>query len=385
MELLAPAGGMEQLKAAVHFGADAVYLAGTRWGMRARAHNFSAEELEQAVAYAHEHDVAVHVTLNTLMYDHDLADLPSYLRFLDGLGVDALIVADLGALALAREHAPRVALHVSTQASVTNAAAALAYAGLGATRIVLAREMTLAQVAALRAQVGDAVELEAFVHGSLCVAYSGRCLLSAEMTGGTRSAADGSCAQPCRWGWRLVEDRTPERPLPVEQDAQGTYLLSSNDLCLIDRLDELAAAGVDSLKLEGRNKGVAYVAVVTNAYRHVLDGEPAGPWRAELDATSHRPFSEGFLFGQPTQNPGRVEYVRDRTLVGVVSASRPSGQGFLATVEGRNSAHNGQTLTLLSPGQPVRRVLLDGAELRNQAQAELALPFPVQPLDLLFA
>ena len=354
MELLAPAGGPEQLRTAVRFGADAVYLAGKRWGMRARATNFSDDELAEAVAYAHAHDVTVHLTLNTLMYDADLDQLPEYLHFIDEIGVDAAIVCDLGAMALVREHAPRVAIHVSTQASVTNAATAEAYARLGASRVVLAREMTLEQVAETHRRLGDAVELEAFAHGAMCVAVSGRCLLSSALVGPDRSASCGNCTQPCRWTYKLVEESRPDLPMPIEADERGSFILSANDLCMLEHLDELAAAGVSSIKIEGRNKGAYYVAAVTNAYRHVLDGEDPAQWMREVEHTSHRPFSTGFFFGNPTQNPGRVEYARDRRLVAVGESSEPTDDGWLSTVICRNKVRVGEQVTVLSPGRPVR-------------------------------
>lgn len=362
MELLAPAGGPEQLRAAVRFGADAVFLAGRRWGMRARANNFGDEELARVVAHAHARGVSVHVTLNTLMFDDDLADLPPYLRLLDELGVDAVIVADLGALLMAREHAPRVAVHVSTQASVTNARTALAYAHMGATRIVLARELTLGQIADLHRRVGDAVELEVFAHGAMCMAVSGRCLLSSALVGPERSASCGNCTQPCRWTWSLVEETRSNLPLPLEADGRGSYLLSANDLCMIEHLDDLAEAGVSSIKIEGRNKGAYYVAAVTNAYRHVLDGEDPAAWRGELEATSHRPFSTGFFYGNPTQNPGHAEYARDRLLVAVAEKSEREGASWRTQVVCRNKAEVGDVLTVLSPGRPIRRFELGAVE-----------------------
>ena len=362
LELLAPAGGPEQLRAAVRFGANAVYLAGPRWGMRARANNFEDQELAEAVAYAHAQGVTVHVTLNTLMYDTDLDELPAYLHFLDEVGVDAAIVADLGALLLAREHAPHVKVHVSTQASVTNAQTALAYARLGATRLVLARELTLEQVAELKRRVGDALELEVFAHGAMCVAVSGRCLLSSTLVAPDRSASCGNCTQPCRWTWNLVEETRPNLPLPLEADERGSYILSANDLCMLEHLGELADAGVCSIKIEGRNKGAYYVAAVTNAYRHVLDGEDAATWMSELEATSHRPFSTGFFFGNPTQNPGHAEYARDRLLVAVAHRSTACGDGWISEVVCRNKAQTGDKLTVLSPGHPVRSLTLGPVE-----------------------
>lgn len=383
MELLAPAGGPEQLRAAIHFGADAVYLAAKRWGMRARSQNFSLEELAQAVTSAHEQGVAVHLTLNTLMTDDDIDELPAFLAQVDELGVDAAIVADVGALELLRAYAPHVAVHLSTQASVMNARAAAAYARMGVRRIVLARELTLRQIAELHRRIPQELELEAFAHGSLCMAVSGRCLLSAELMGLERSASRGACTQPCRWGWSLVEDRDPSRPVPIETDERGSYLLSSDDLCMLDHLDELREAGIDALKLEGRGKGTYYVACVTNAYRHVLDGCPAADWMGELDAVSHRPYSTGFFFGNPTQNPGRIDYQRERVMVGVVESCGRMMDGWLVRVRCRNKALTGDQIAVLSPREPVRSFELACDLVRNGEAYELRLPFAVSPLDLL--
>ena len=383
MELLAPAGGPEQLREAIHFGADAVYLAGRRWGMRAGSRNFSDGELAQAIAYAHERGVAVHVTVNTVMTDKDADAMPAFLSLLAEAGADAVIVADLGAIALARRHAPQVAVHVSTQASVMSAAAAEEYARLGARRVVLAREMTLAQIAELRRRVTGELELEAFAHGSMCMAYSGRCLRSAGLMGPGRSASRGACTQPCRWAWSLTEEKSGV-VLPVEQDGRASYLLSSNDLCMIEHLGELRAAGVDAIKLEGRSKGAYYAAAVTNAYRHVLDGEDVAPWRRELDLVSHRPYSTGFYLGEPQQNPGRVDYQRERRLVGVVERVSAGAHGTcVACVRCRNRADADDELEVLSPGRPVRNFELHAPLVTNGEIYQLRLPFAVEPLDLL--
>ncbi|SES83794.1 putative protease [Olsenella sp. KH3B4] len=388
MELLSPAGGPEQLREAIHFGANAVYLAGRRWGMRAGSRNFSDEELARAVSYAHARGVAVHVTVNTVMTDADTDALPAFFSLLADVGADAVIVADLGAIALARTYAPQVAVHVSTQASVMSAAAAEAYARLGARRVVLAREMTLAQIAEMQRRVTGELELEAFAHGSMCMAYSGRCLLSAGLMGQRRSASHGACAQPCRWAWSLVEEKSGA-VLPVEQGASASYLLSSNDLCMIGHLDELREAGVDAIKLEGRSKGAYYAAAVTNAYRHVLDGEDAGPWRQELDLVSHRPYSTGFYLGEPRQNPGRVDYRRERCLVGVVEQVSAGATGengaCVAAVRCRNRAEAGDALEALSPGRSPRSFGLDAPLVTNGELYQLELPFAVEPLDLLCA
>ena len=350
MELLAPAGGPEQLRLATHFGADAVYLAGKRWGMRARSENFSDEELEQAVRWAHARGVAVHVTLNVVMNDADMDEVIPFIEFIGHLGVDAAIVADLGVLQALRTHAPNVEAHLSTQVSVMSAATADAWASLGVRRIVLAREMSLKQIAELRRRCTRELELEVFAHGSMCMAVSGRCLLSAELMGRGRSASRGACAQPCRWGCSLVEDRTPDVPLPVETDERGSYLLSSNDLCMIEHLGELEATGVDAIKIEGRAKGSYYTACVTNAYRHVLDGEPVDRWRRELDEVSHRPYSTGFFFGEAAQNPGRVDYQRERVMVAIVRSSEADYGSFLVEMECRNRAERNAQADVLSPG-----------------------------------
>lgn len=383
MELLSPAGGPEQLALAIHFGADSVYLAGRRWGMRSRAANFDDEGLARAVAYAHRHRVRVHVTVNTVMRDRDVDELPAFLGLLDDIGADAVIAADLAAISLAREFAPHVAIHVSTQASVMSARAAEEYARLGATRVVLGREMTLSQIAELRRRVTDELELECFAHGSMCMAYSGRCLLSAHLMGPGRSASDGSCAQPCRWAWRLGEERDPSISATLERDGEASYLLSSNDLCMIDHLGELRQAGVDCIKLEGRNKGAYYAAAVTNAYRHVLDGDPVQPWRDELDLVSHRPYSTGFYLGEPTQNPGRWDYARDRRLVAVVEGCERREGGWLAAARCRNRAEAGVEVDVLSPGAPVRSATLGEALVTNGQAYDVPLPFSVEPLDLL--
>ena len=397
MELLAPAGGPEQLRMAVHFGADAVYMAGKRWGMRARSNNFTDEELAVAVSWAHAQGVAVHVTINVVMGDADMDELPRYLRFLDEIGVDALIVADLGVVTLARAHAPHVALHLSTQASVMSAAAADAWAGLGVRRVVLAREMSLAAIAELRRRCAPELELEVFAHGSMCVAYSGRCLLSASLMGAGRSASKGACTQPCRWGWSLVEEQSGAA-VALEEDGRGSYLLSSNDLCMIEHLDELRDAGVDALKIEGRAKGSYYAACVTNAYRHVLDGAPVEPWRAELDAVSHRPYATGFFFGEAGQVPARSEYVRDRLMVGVVKGCVPVQEGFLVEIECRNRAGRADVLQVLAPREDVRTTRLVGLEelqdgvwtgvdamVHNMGRYRFVSPWPLGAGDLLCA
>lgn len=323
MELLAPAGGMEQLECAVHFGADAVYLAGKRFGMRRRASNFDDAGIASAVKFAHEHGVKVFVTANTLMKDGDVAALPDFFAMLQNAGVDAAIVSDMGALSVCKRTAPKLELHLSTQASCMNAEAAKAYYDLGVSRVVVAREMSLSDIARMRESIPDDLEIEAFVHGAMCMAYSGRCLMSDYMVSPSRGANNGHCAQPCRWKYTVVEETRPGEPFSVIEEDGGSFIMSSTDMNMLSHVRELSEAGVDSIKIEGRAKGAYYVASAVNAYRHVLDGEPADAWQAELETTSHRPYSTGFYFGTPGQNQGVKEYARDYQMVArVVSCGK---------------------------------------------------------------
>lgn len=323
MELLAPAGGMEQLECAVHFGADAVYLAGKRFGMRRRASNFDDAGIASAVKFAHEHGVKVFVTANTLMKDGDVAALPDFFAMLQNAGADAAIVSDMGALSVCKCVAPKLELHLSTQASCMNAEAAKAYYDLGVSRVVVAREMSLSDIARMRESIPDDLEIEAFVHGAMCMAYSGRCLMSDYMVSPSRGANNGHCAQPCRWKYTVVEETRPGEPFSVIEEDGGSFIMSSTDMNMLSHVRELSEAGVDSIKIEGRAKGAYYVASAVNAYRHVLDGEPADAWQAELETTSHRPYSTGFYFGTPGQNQGVKEYARDYQMVArVVSCGK---------------------------------------------------------------
>ncbi len=347
-ELLAPAGGWSQLKAAVRFGADAVYLACDKFGMRARADNFPLDDIPAAVSLAHGAGVKVHVTLNTLMDARDIAELPAYLEALDEAGVDAFIIGDLGAFSLAKRVAPRVDIHVSTQVSVMNAEAARMWHDLGAVRVVCAREMSVADIAALRAGVPDELEIEAFVHGAMCVAYSGRCLLSSVMTG--RTANKGACAQSCRWSYALVEEQRPGEYFEIEEGTRGSFILNAQDLNMVSHLDELAAAGVDSFKIEGRNKQAFYVATVVGAYRSVLDGGSAKAAEAELLTISHRPYSTGFYYGRAEQTPERDGYVRECLHVATVEDCQPAGEGrWRVTALCHNRFERGDSLGVVSP------------------------------------
>jgi len=312
-ELLSPAGNMEALRAALHFGADAVYGGMPRYGLRAYAGNFAPDALEEAVCLAHAAGKKFYVTMNAYPFDDELDDFVSAAALAADTGVDAVIVADPGAIVTLRRKVPRLPVHVSTQASTVNAPAALLYRDLGCQRVILAREMSLERIRALKKAVGDEIELETFVHGASCMAYSGRCLLSAYLTG--RSGNRGECAQPCRWKYAVMEEKRPGEYIPVEEDERGTYLLSARDLCLMPLLPDLCAAGISSLKIEGRMKTEYYVAVVTGAYRRALDllGQGREAFDAELpslleelQSASHRLSDTGFLLGKP-ETPGEAE------------------------------------------------------------------------------
>lgn len=376
MELLAPAGGSSQLDAALRFGADAVYLACDRFGMRQRAENFPLADIPQAVRTAHEAGASVHVTLNTLMDADDIAALPAYLEALADAGADAFIVSDLGAFTLAQQHAPAVALHVSTQASVANAAAARRWYDMGAKRVVCAREMSIDDIAALRADTPRDLEIEAFAHGAMCVAVSGRCLLSAAMTG--RSGNKGHCSQSCRWSYALVEEKRPGEYFPIEEDARGSFILNAQDLCMIEHLGDLARAGVCSIKLEGRNKKAFYVATVVHAYRAVLDGADPLEAYGDLLAISHRPYGTGFYYGSPNQTPERDGYVKECLHVATVVSCGPApdGEGWVSEAFCLNRFAEGDELEVLSPHRPIGKVAVRGLAWMREPEVEGA---PVQP------
>ena len=348
-ELLAPAGDRERLRMAVLYGADAVYLAGTSFGMRSFAGNFTPEELPEAVAWAHDHGVRVHVTVNTMPRNNEAVRLPAYLEQLQEAGVDALILADMGAFSLAGKYAPRCERHVSTQASVANYVCANAWYDLGASRVILARELSLREIREIREKVPEDLELEAFVHGAMCVSYSGRCLLSNYMTG--RDSNRGACAQPCRYQYYLMEEKRPGEYFPVFEDEKGTYILNSRDMCMIDHVGELMDAGLSSLKIEGRAKSAYYAAIVTGAYRHVIDDVAAGRavdpvWRDEVEHVSHRRYSTGFYFGEPGQYTENARYIREWQVVALVTDCTPDG---MATLSLRNKFAAGDTLELVGP------------------------------------
>ena len=349
LELLSPAGDMERLRMSVLYGADAVYLAGTSFGMRSFAGNFTPEELPVAVKYAHDHGVKVHVTVNTMPRNEEVDDLPAYLEQLDDAGVDALIVADLGAFMLAGKHAPRCERHISTQQSIANYACAQSWFDLGAKRVVLARELSLEEIRQIRKKVDPQLEIETFGHGAMCVSYSGRCLLSNYMTG--RDSNRGACAQPCRYQYALMEEKRPGEYFPVYEDEKGTYIMNSRDMCTIDHLKDLMDAGIDCIKIEGRAKSAYYAAIVTGAYRHVLDDIYAGReidpvWRDEVDHVSHRIYSTGFYYGQPGQYTENSRYIREWQIVAKVESCDENG---LAICSLNNKFRSGDMLEVVGP------------------------------------
>lgn len=349
MELLSPAGDMERLKMSVLYGADAVYLAGTAFGMRSFAGNFSPEELPIAVKYAHDHGVKAHVTVNTMPRNDEICHLPAYLEQLDDAGVDALIVADMGAFTLAKKYAPHCQLHISTQQSIANYECATAWYDLGAKRVVLARELSLSEISCIREKCPKELEIETFGHGAMCVSYSGRCLLSNYMTG--RDSNRGACAQPCRYQYALMEEKRPGEYFPVFEDEKGTYIMNSRDMCTIDHLKELMDAGVDCIKIEGRAKSAYYAAIVTGAYRHCIDDIAAGReidkiWRDEVDHVSHRVYSTGFYFGQPGQYTEHSRYLREWQIVAKVESCDENG---LALCSLNNKFAQGDALEVVGP------------------------------------
>ena len=393
IELLAPAGDMERLRMAATYGADAVYLAGSDFGMRAFAGNFTPDQLREAVAFCHARGVRVHVTCNTMPRNDEVARLPAWLELIADAGVDAVILADLGVFTLAGKHAPGLKRHISTQAGVTNYEVARAWHDLGADRVILARELSLDEVAELRAKTPRTLEIEAFVHGAMCASYSGRCLLSNYMTG--RDAQRGACAQPCRYKYALMEEKRPGEYFPVYEENGETFIMNSRDMCMIDHIPELLAAGVDSLKIEGRAKSAYYAAVVTGAYRHAVDaaqsGLPLSPvWRDEVEKVSHRHYSTGFWFGQPGQFTEDARYIRDYQVCAVVESCSPDGQALCSL---RNKFRAGDTLELIGPGlepfsfQVPPMTDADGFPLEEprtpQMKFTLPLPKAVPPLSLL--
>lgn len=353
-ELLAPAGNMEKMKMALLYGADAVYLGGQMFGLRAFGGNFTQEELKEAVDFAHALQKKVYVTVNIFPHNSDIDKLPDYLRYLASIKVDAILVADLGVFSMGRKLVPELPIHISTQANSTNWAAVNAWQELGAERVVLAREMSLKEIREIRKKCS--VELEMFIHGAMCISYSGRCLLSNYFTG--RDSNRGSCAQPCRWKYALVEETRPGQYFPIMEDDRGSYIFNSKDMCLMPNLAEIIESGIDSLKIEGRMKSVHYAASVTKAYRMAIDSYFANPerfsvkdeWLEELDKVSHRAYTTGFYYGNPTEKDqiyANSSYQQTSDFVGLV-LDYDETTGW-ATVEQRNNMKVGQEIEIFQP------------------------------------
>ena len=383
-EVLVPAGDAERLRAAVLFGADAVYLGGKQFTMRAATAGFDKEQLTEAVKFAHSKGVKVYLTCNTLPRNHELDLFPKFILDAQEAGVDALIVADLGLLSIIKKYTPDMEIHMSTQTGIVNYAAANTLYDMGVRRVVLARELSLKDIAEIRRNIPNDLEIEVFVHGAMCVSFSGRCLLSAYLTG--RDANRGACAQPCRWKYHLMEETRPGQFFPVEEDDSGTYIMNAKDLCMIDHIPELVEAGVDSLKIEGRAKSAYYVSVAANAYRAAVDaykeGQPLPEWvHDEVYHVSHRDYCTGFFFGRP-EDSQRYEdnsYLKASDVIGVVDECK---DGFVYGTQ-RNRFFADDTIEVLAPGKPPVEIALNGqlyngddelVETANHAMMKIKFP-----------
>lgn len=397
-ELLAPAGNMEKLKMALLYGADAVYLGGKSFGLRAFGGNFSHEELKEAVEFAHNLGKKVYVTVNIFPHNIDVEALPDYLAYLNEIRVDALLVADLGVFTLAKQYSPDIELHISTQANNTNYVTVNAWKDMGATRVVMARELSLQELKTIREKCD--VELEMFVHGAMCISYSGRCLLSAYMTG--RDANRGACAQSCRWKYNLVEENRPGEYFNIEEDERGTYIMNSRDMCLMPHLPEIIETGIDSLKIEGRMKSVHYAASVVKAYRMAIDSYFEDPenfsikqeWVEELDKVSHRAYTTGFFLHKTTSEDqiySSSSYTQTSDFVGLVK-EYDAETGF-AVVEQRNNMKIGQEIEVFQPNLPTYRQVIsemyndkgEAIDVAPHAQQIIKMKMvqPVEPYTIL--
>jgi putative protease len=397
-ELLAPAGNMEKLKMALIYGADAVYLGGKAFGLRAFGGNFDYDELKEAVDFAHKLGRKVYVTVNIFPHNSDMEKLPEYLAYLNEIKVDAMLIADLGIFTLAKKYAPDTDIHISTQANNTNWVTVNTWADMGASRVVLAREMSLGEIRTIREKCP--VELEMFVHGAMCISYSGRCLMSNYMTG--RDANRGSCAQACRWKYALVEEKRPGQYFPIEEDDRGTYFFNSKDMCLLPHIGDVIDSGVDSLKIEGRMKSVHYAASIVKAYRAAIDSYCEDPehfelkqeWIDELGKVSHRQYTTGFYYNKPTEDDqiyGTTSYEQTSDFVGLV-LSYDEATGY-AMVEQRNNMKKGQEIEVFQPNLPGYRMILD--EMYNdegelidvaphpQQLVKMKMAQPVEPYTIL--
>ena len=388
-EILSPAGNLEKLKMAVLYGADAVYLAGRLFGMRAAADNFTVDEMREAVSFAHERGVKVYLTVNTMPREYEYPLLRDYFLSIKDVGIDALIIADVGVLTLAKEILPEIDIHISTQANATSAAAVNAWASLGARRVVLARELTLEEIKEIRKKVGAEIELECFVHGSMCISYSGRCLLSGHIV--ARDANRGACAQPCRWNYtinsyEISEEKRPDTRMPIEEINGETFIMSSRDTCTIEHIPELILAGINSFKIEGRMKSAYYTAVVTNTYKMAIDSYFSGEyrydpaWLRELESVSHRDYHTGYYFtdshtdANTTPNTG---YLKDKAYLALATGTR-DGRAYFTQ---RNKMLSGDTVELLSPGKVGVQIKIE--DLRDESGNEIpSTPHPYMTFSI---
>lgn len=396
-ELLAPAGNMEKLKVALKYGADAVYFGGSSYGLRAFAGNFSEPEMLEAIEYTHKQGKKAYVTVNIFPHNDDLSGLDEYIKFLDSAGADAIILSDPGVFSIARECAPNLDIHISTQANNVNYKSALFWHKLGAKRIILARELSLKEIRQIRDNTPESLELESFVHGAMCMSYSGRCLLSNYMTG--RDSNRGECAHPCRYKYYLVEEKRPGQYMPVLEDDRGTYIMNSKDLCMIEHIPDIINSGVVSLKIEGRMKSSFYVATVVKAYRQALDEYISkgqnyifnNRWIEDLEKASHREFSTGFYYENPGQIYENSSYIRNYDIVGLVTGYNDDRK--IAAIEQRNRVYKGETVQIFSPHSETFNLKLDSIYNENMEEIDVA-PHPqmtyyihcdkkLEPLDML--
>lgn len=389
MELLAPAGDLEKLKIAVLYGADAVYFGGNTFNLRAGADGMTIDEIQEGLNFAHERGCRCYMTLNIFAHNEDIEPLKAYLSEIKDLPIDAFIVSDPGVILLIREYIPDAEIHLSTQANMTNYATAKFWHSLGVKRIVLARELSLDEISEIRAKIPEDMELEAFVHGAMCISYSGRCLLSNFMA--ERDSNRGQCAHPCRWKYSLQEEKRPGEFFPVEEDDRGTYIMNSNDLCMIGHISELADAGILSLKIEGRIKSIFYVATVIAAYRKALDLYYGGIYSdntvkyciEEVSKVSHRRFTTGFYFNKPDnedQNYSSSSYIRDYSFTGLVK-SYDSHDSF-AVVEQRNKMCIGDIIEVFGPGADFFTQTLNEMYDLETGEALESAPHPQQMLKI---
>ena len=385
-ELLIPASSLEVLKTAVIFGADAVYIGGEEFGLRAKAKNFTLEEMAEGIAFAHEHGVKVYVTANILAHNYDLNGIREYFRQLKEIGPDALIIADPGVFMIAKEICPEIPRHISTQANNTNYETYRFWWELGAKRVVSARELSLKEIAEIRRNIPQEMEIESFVHGAMCISYSGRCLLSNYFTG--RDANRGACTHPCRWKYAVVEETRPGEYMPVEENERGTYIFNSKDLCMIGHIPDLIAAGIDSLKVEGRMKTALYVATVARTYRKALDDFRESPetyqdnmdwYRDQISNCTYRQFTTGFFYGKPDETSQIYDsntYVKEYTYLGIVGGTNEDG---LCSIEQRNKFSVGEQIEIMKPdGRDVKTAV--AAIYDEDGNSVESAPHPKQKL-----